>query len=169
MHAPPSLVWLRQDLRLDDHVALQAAIQRGGPVIPVFIWSLDKEGEWGPGGASRWWLHQSLTHLVAALRQCGSRLVIRQGDSLSVLRALQHETGAAALFWNGATNPPAEHARCTFWRVEPTTPLASGQRAGAGPGGRWHDPRRRGLSAAALYPAIDNRYMLTERRYLHDA
>ena len=33
----PTLVWIRRDLRLSDHVALTAAVKRGGPVIPVFI------------------------------------------------------------------------------------------------------------------------------------
>ena len=35
MPTPPSLVWFRQDLRLADNPALQAAVQRGGPVIKV--------------------------------------------------------------------------------------------------------------------------------------
>jgi deoxyribodipyrimidine photo-lyase len=30
MPTPPSLVWFRQDLRLADNPALQAAVQRGG-------------------------------------------------------------------------------------------------------------------------------------------
>jgi deoxyribodipyrimidine photo-lyase len=105
MQAAPSLVWFRQDLRLDDHAALQAAMQRGGAVIPVFIWDPSETADWAPGGASRWWLHQSLLHLDAKLRRCGSRLVIRQGGSLSVLQALQHETGAAAIFWNRCYEP----------------------------------------------------------------
>ena len=41
-----TLLWLRQDLRLADQPALQAAIERGGSIIPVFIWSPEEEGEW---------------------------------------------------------------------------------------------------------------------------
>ncbi|MEL6424959.1 MAG: deoxyribodipyrimidine photo-lyase, partial [Pseudomonadota bacterium] len=41
MANPPTLLWLRRDLRLADHPALQAACADGGPVIPVFI--LDPE------------------------------------------------------------------------------------------------------------------------------
>ena len=33
-----TIVWLRQDLRLDDNPALRAAVARGGPVVPVFVW-----------------------------------------------------------------------------------------------------------------------------------
>ena len=101
----PSLVWFRCDLRLTDNPALAAAVKRGGPVVPVFIWSPDEEGTWSPGGASRWWLHQSLAALDARLRAGGSRLVIRRGPTLDTLRALLKETGAAAVFWNRRYEP----------------------------------------------------------------
>ena len=32
-----NLWWIRRDLRLRDNAALQAAIARGGPVVPVFV------------------------------------------------------------------------------------------------------------------------------------
>jgi deoxyribodipyrimidine photolyase len=41
---PPAIVWLRQDLRLADNSALQAACRRGGPIVPVFVWAPDEEG-----------------------------------------------------------------------------------------------------------------------------
>ena len=64
-----TIVWFRQDLRLRDNSALHAAVQRGGAVIPVYIWSPDEEGDWPPGAASRWWLHQSLRALDEAPAQ----------------------------------------------------------------------------------------------------
>ncbi len=64
----PSLLLFRNDLRLTDNPALVAALRRGGPVIPVFIWAPDEEGLWATGGASRWWLHQSLRALQTELR-----------------------------------------------------------------------------------------------------
>ncbi|HTY88095.1 MAG TPA: deoxyribodipyrimidine photo-lyase [Candidatus Acidoferrum sp.] len=101
----PALLWLRLDFRLADNPALQTAIKRGGAVVPVFIWSPDEEGDWPPGAASRWWLHQSLAALDASLRQLGSRLVIRYGPTLATLRALVKETGAQAVFWNRRSEP----------------------------------------------------------------
>ena len=62
----PTIVWFRHDLRLDDNPALAAAVARG-PVVPVFIWAPEEEHPWEPGAASRWWLHQSLEKLAAAL------------------------------------------------------------------------------------------------------
>ncbi len=100
-----SICWFRLDLRLDDHPALHAAIAEGGLVIPLFIWSPEEEGNWSPGAASRWWLHQSLASLDAELRKIGSRLIIRWGSALTALRTIIQETGAANVFWSCRYEP----------------------------------------------------------------
>jgi len=100
-----SIVWFRNDLRVSDHPALDAAVKRGGLVVPVFIWAPEEEGDWAPGAASRWWLHQSLESLSASLASLGSRLVIRRGASLATLRKLIAETGADAVCWNRRYEP----------------------------------------------------------------
>jgi deoxyribodipyrimidine photo-lyase len=105
MRPPPSILWFRQDLRLDDNPALQAALVHGRAVVAVFIWDPEAEGAWSPGGASRGWLHWSLRNLDAGLREKGSRLVVRQGNSLNVLQQLIDETGAKAVFWNRRYEP----------------------------------------------------------------
>ena len=104
--APPmAILWLRSDLRLDDNPALHAAVAEGGPVLPVFIWEPEAEGDWQLGGASRSWLHRSLENLDTTLRAAGSRLIIRQGNSLSTLLQLIDETGSSAVFWNRRYEP----------------------------------------------------------------
>jgi deoxyribodipyrimidine photo-lyase len=103
----PFIVWFRQDLRMADNPALHAALQSGGPVIPVFIWSPAEEGEWQPGGASRWWQHQSLVALDSQLIKLGARLIVRQGESLAELIRLISETGAKAVVWNRRYEPAA--------------------------------------------------------------
>jgi deoxyribodipyrimidine photo-lyase len=103
----PALVWFRLDLRLDDNPALAAAAARGGPLIPVFIWAPEEEGDWPPGAASRWWLHQSLRSLDAAIRRRGGRLILRRGPSLEALRALIRECKADAVYWNRRYEPAA--------------------------------------------------------------
>jgi deoxyribodipyrimidine photo-lyase len=100
-----TIFWLRIDLRLADNPALNAAMNRGGAVVPVFIWSPEEEAPWPPGAASRWWLYQSLAALDARLRQLGSRLVIRRGPALENLRALVKETGAQGVLWNRRYEP----------------------------------------------------------------
>ena len=101
----PSILWLRLDLRLADHPALEAASRGDRPVVPVFIWSPEEEAPWAPGGASKWWLHQSLAALDASLREVGSRLVIRRGPTLDTLRALAKETGADSIYWSHHSAP----------------------------------------------------------------
>ena len=82
MSAKPYLVWLRDDLRLEDHAAIAKAAQRG-PVLPVYVWeeSLDRTA----GAASRWWLHHSLQRLAATIRKQGGRLFICRGDTATEL------------------------------------------------------------------------------------
>ena len=101
-----TIVWLGNDLRLADNPALADAASRG-PVVPVYIWAPDDEGDWPPGAASRWWLHGSLAAIDASLRRHGSRLVIRRGPALEALGALIDETGADAVVWNRRYEPAA--------------------------------------------------------------
>lgn len=102
---PCTLVWLRLDFRLTDNPALQAAIARGLPVLPVFVWSPKEEAPWAPGGASNWWLHRSLLAIQESLQSCGSRLLLRQGPTQRALEQLVQETGATAIYWNRRYEP----------------------------------------------------------------
>lgn len=101
----PILLWFRRDLRLDDNQALQAAATSGRPVIPVYIRE-PAATERGPlGGAQEWWLHHSLAALQTALEGLGSRLILRQGNALTVLEKLIEETNAEAVGWNRRYDP----------------------------------------------------------------
>jgi len=102
------LVWLRRDLRLADNAALHAAVGQGAAIIPVYIHCPSEAGKWALGGASRWWLHHSLSALSRSLEGCGSRLVLRAaGSSADALIELAQETGAAAVHWNRLYEPQA--------------------------------------------------------------
>ena len=101
-----ALFWFRQDLRLDDNPALALAISRYDAVIPVFIWAPEEAAEWQPGGASKWWLHQSLCSLQALISKAGSRLIVRQGrNSEAALLDVCRVTGAQAVCWNTLYEP----------------------------------------------------------------
>ena len=92
----PTILWLRQDLRLADQAALVAAAGEG-PVVPVYILDDNTPKHRRMGGASRWWLHHSLTSLGKALEARGSRLILRKGKSDEVLATLAKETGATRI------------------------------------------------------------------------
>ncbi|OGT70110.1 MAG: deoxyribodipyrimidine photolyase [Gammaproteobacteria bacterium RIFCSPLOWO2_02_FULL_57_10] len=99
--AATSIVWFRQDLRLADNPALTAAAQVGS-VLPVYILDDINSAEWAMGGASRWWLHHSLSALNESL---GGRLVVLRGDPLLLLPELAKKTNAQAVFWNRCYEP----------------------------------------------------------------
>ncbi len=106
MAAKPIIVWFRQDLRLTDNPALAAAAKQGAPVLPVYILDDENSGEWRMGGASRWWLHESLSSLNASLKRS---LYVARGDAASVLDDLIENTGAQAVYWNRCYEP---------WRIK---------------------------------------------------
>ncbi len=105
-----AIYWFRQDLRLSDNPALVKSIEwaktHGGTVIPVYIWAPDEEGEWPPGGASRVWLHHSLSALQNDLQKQGSELYFFEGSSSeSFLHKLCEIEKAGAVFWNRRYEP----------------------------------------------------------------
>lgn len=100
----PTLFWFRQDLRLSDQPGLRAAAERG-PVACLYI--LDDTLPWPMGGASRWWLHHSLTSLKNDLDKIGVPLILRRGSAKTILPKLATETNAQAVYWNRLYEPAA--------------------------------------------------------------
>ena len=96
----PSIVWFRDDLRLADHPALHAAVQRDHPVIALYVLDEESEGVRPLGGAAHWWLHGSLTALDASLRELGIPLVLRRGAAEPVVLELAASVHAGAVLWN---------------------------------------------------------------------
>ncbi|MDH3334872.1 MAG: DNA photolyase family protein [Gammaproteobacteria bacterium] len=96
----PVILWFRRNLRLADNAALQAAVEAGCPIIPLYIH--DEEDR---GSASRWWLHHSLTNLERDLRKLGASLLLRSGDPRQILAELAAQTGAKALYFARRREP----------------------------------------------------------------
>lgn len=91
-------------MRLADNPALCAALAGGRPVIPVFIHDESVESL---GAAPKWRLGLSLASLSRDLEAVGSRLILRRGTALEVLRTLVAETGAGAIHWSRLYDPQA--------------------------------------------------------------
>jgi deoxyribodipyrimidine photo-lyase len=96
----PSIVWFRDDLRLADHPALAAALDRGGAVVLLYLLDEQSPGIRPLGGATRWWLHHSLTAHATEIERLGGRLVLRRGAAEVEVPKLVAQTGAEAVFWN---------------------------------------------------------------------
>jgi deoxyribodipyrimidine photo-lyase len=104
---PPVIFWFRRDLRLTDNTALNAAVESGSPVIPLFI--LDPNLLCGERFSLRRlaFMLQGLRSLDRDLHKQGGRLHIRHGKPAEELTALIREIGATALYFNSDYSPYA--------------------------------------------------------------
>ncbi len=100
-----AVVWFRRDLRLADNPALDSALSCAEKVVLLYIHAPHEEHPWCPGAASNWWLHHSLQAMRRELKQCNADLVIRRGDSLTVLDEIRRKVGAEGVFWNTLYEP----------------------------------------------------------------
>ena len=104
---PPAIVWFRDDLRVADNPALDAAVRRGAPVVCLYVLDEESDGIRPHGGAAKWWLHHALTDLDDSLRGLGAALTLRRGNAVDVIAELREETKAGAVFWNRRYGPAA--------------------------------------------------------------
>lgn len=100
----PVILWFRRDLRLADNPALNAAHATGRPIVPVYIHD-EGSAVRQPGDASLWWLDKSLRALADALKERGTTLILRRGDSEAELRRLIEQIGADCVFMNRLFEP----------------------------------------------------------------
>jgi len=103
----PIIVWIRRDLRINDHMALYHASLKGKPVIPVFILDNELIRSLPSDGAVFNFQAEALVELDDAIRTLGGRLIIRKGNPLQVHRALIKELQPEALFYNRDYEPYA--------------------------------------------------------------
>lgn len=104
----PVVLWLRRDLRLGDHAALEAAVETaqasGASVAPVVI--LDPTLALSPTRRARY--RASVASLAADLQEIGGHLSVLTGDTRDVLPAFASRIGATAVIVTGEHSP---HAR----------------------------------------------------------
>jgi deoxyribodipyrimidine photo-lyase len=94
-----TIVWFRDDLRVTDHPALDAACRRGA-VVALCVLDQESEGVRPLGAAAKWWLDGSLRSLRESLRELGIPLVLRRGTAGTVLPEVLERTGAGGITWN---------------------------------------------------------------------
>jgi len=106
MSPAPVLVWLRDDLRLADNPALDAAARTGRPIVLLHVLDEVSPGLRPLGAAARWWLHHSVGALAESVAARGGRLVLRRGPAEIVVPAVMAESGADTIFWNRRVGGP---------------------------------------------------------------
>ena len=100
-----TLLWLRRDLRIHDHPALRAAIDAGGPVVPVFCFDDGLLNGRHRSGPRTQFMLECLADLDRALRDRDSRLFLRHGSPQRELRELARELGSAEVHFTADVGP----------------------------------------------------------------
>jgi deoxyribodipyrimidine photo-lyase len=99
------IVWLRRDLRLDDHAALAAAAQSCARITCAFVIDPELLRSDRMGAPIVQFFFESLASLRAHLRELGSDLALLEGDFARELTQLGKRLGADAIFYNEDTDP----------------------------------------------------------------
>ncbi|MET0321172.1 MAG: deoxyribodipyrimidine photo-lyase [Duganella sp.] len=102
-----SLVWLRRDLRVFDHVALNQALQDSHKVYCVFIYDTTILDHLPRRDRRVDFIHASVAEVDAELRQLGGCLLTRHADPLDAIPALAAELGVNAVYCNHDYEPQA--------------------------------------------------------------
>lgn len=99
------VVWFRRDLRVRDHPALLAALERHERVVPVFCFD-DRllHGRHASGPRTQFLL-ECLAELDAELRERGSGLVVRHGRPEEEIVGVATEVGADAVHFTREVTP----------------------------------------------------------------
>jgi deoxyribodipyrimidine photo-lyase len=104
---PCQLVWLRRDLRLNDHAALAQALQHPEPIVPVFVFDQDILNELPKADRRVQFLHQTLQMLQAELVQMGGGLLVVYGKAQQVIVQLAQTLGAVRVVCSEDYEPQA--------------------------------------------------------------
>lgn len=94
-----TLVWFRNDLRIEDNPALQAALQSEQKIVALYV------HETGANlrpvtGAARWWLHESLNSLASNLARYDIELRVEKGPAAKAIEAAVAGLRISSVFWN---------------------------------------------------------------------
>ncbi len=98
-----ALLWFRNDLRLTDNLALQAALGAYDQILPVYIFdeqwlSQDQYGFSRTGPFRLQFLLESVADLKTHLQELGSDLLIRKGKPAKIIPTLMEEFGCACVY-----------------------------------------------------------------------
>jgi len=102
-----ALVWLRNDLRVQDNPALAYALRQHPSALCLYIDTTD----WSHPPASAWWLRGALQDLS---RQIDGRLLYLQGEERPVLEGVLREYDISAVYWNRRYEPGLRERDAVF-------------------------------------------------------
>ncbi len=99
LKSSPVFLWFGLDLRLHDNPALVAAIHTKRPLVLLYIHD-SKNIKRKEGGASSWWLYNSLQELSTRIEEKGGKLHFFAGSAPKIFARLLTSYPDAELFYN---------------------------------------------------------------------
>ena len=102
---PTSIFLFREDLRITDNPAFNAAINSGHPITCIFIYDEENDDKWTVGSARKWWLHYSLNSLMTEIKQLGGELILLKGWQQSHILEIVQKIGATQVYWTRRYGP----------------------------------------------------------------
>ena len=97
----PTLIWWREDLRLADNPALDAAAASARPIVSIYVLDRESPGVRPMGEASSWWLHHSLAALSRSLSEIGGgSLMVLRGPAREVVGKVVSRLQIGEVLWN---------------------------------------------------------------------
>lgn len=100
-----NLFWYRRDLRLEDNVALSAALSSGEPVLALFIFDTSITAELPLDDARVNFIYKQLELLNTQLQKHNTSLLIKKGTPISVFSELIEEYDFKTVFVNRDYEP----------------------------------------------------------------
>lgn len=108
MKSKVTLFWFRRDLRLDDNVGLQQALQSGFPVVPLFIFDTDILHQLEDKKDRRVdYIHQALNLMNDELKAHGSAISFFNDSPMAVFEVLCERYEVQAVYCNRDYEPTA--------------------------------------------------------------
>lgn len=96
---PISLVWLRRDLRLNDHAALAHALGGEGNIQPVFVFDTDILKDFPNKDDRRvTFIAEALMNIHAELKKHGGELLVLHGSAKELIPQTAKKLGAGAVY-----------------------------------------------------------------------
>ncbi len=145
-----SIIWLKRDLRLTDHLALCTAIQAGRPLLGLYIFEPSLEQD--PHYDDRHWhfVMESLQDMSDELSRYNVKLLLVRGEVISVLSALtahyriveiysHEETGILRTFARDIAVKQWCDTQGVRWQECPANGVMRGLRDRTGWSEQWYD------------------------------
>lgn len=108
MNQKVSIFWFRRDLRLEDNIGLNQALNGNSPVLPIFIFDIEILEQLPENDARVTFIHKTIQHLNDYLKQhYNSSIAMYYGNPIEIFNSLANDYSIDAVYTNHDYEPYA--------------------------------------------------------------